>query len=196
MTLRLILASTSKYRKTMLERLDLPFDVTASGVDETPLHLESPKALAIRLSLAKAQAAYRALEGDCIIIGSDQTATLDGVATIGKPGSHEAATKQLSNASGKTLTFHSGLAVIRPGTGFCEVLSVDTKVRFKTLKPSQIETYLRREQPYDCTGSAKIETLGIALVAAVECEDPTALVGLPLIALVNMLSRAGLDVLQ
>jgi septum formation protein len=180
----------------MLERLDLPFDVAASGVDETPLPLESPKDLATRLSLAKAQAVSGAHPDDCIIIGSDQTATLDGVATIGKPGSHEAATKQLSNASGKTLTFHSGLAVIRPSTGFCEVISIDTKVRFKTLTPSQIETYLQREQPYDCTGSAKIETLGIALVAEVGCGDPTALVGLPLIALVDMLSRAGLDVLQ
>jgi septum formation protein len=180
----------------MLERLDLPFDVVASGVDETPLPLESPKDLATRLSLAKAQAVSGALPHDCIIIGSDQTATLDGVATIGKPGSHEAARKQLSNASGKTLTFHSGLAVIRPSTGFCEVISIDTKVRFKTLTPSQIETYLQREQPYDCTGSAKIETLGIALVAEVGCGDPTAVVGLPLIALVDMLSRAGLDVLQ
>jgi septum formation protein len=196
MTPRLILASTSKYRKAMLERLDLPFDVAASGVDETPLLLETPKNLATRLSLAKAHAVSGAFAGDCIIIGSDQTASLDGVATIGKPGSHEAATKQLKNASGKTLTFYSGLAVIRPSTGFCEVISIDTNVRFKTLTPSQIETYLQREQPYDCTGSAKIETLGIALVAEVECGDPTALVGLPLIALVDMLSRAGLDVLQ
>jgi septum formation protein len=196
MTPRLILASTSKYRKAMLERLDLPFDVTASGVDETPLPLETPKNLATRLSLAKARAVSGAFAGDCIIIGSDQTASLDGIATIGKPGSHEAATKQLSNASGKTLTFHSGLAVIRPSTGFSEVISIDTKVRFKTLTPSQIETYLQREQPYDCTGSAKVETLGIALVAEVECGDPTALVGLPLIALVDMLSRAGLEVLQ
>jgi septum formation protein len=196
MTPKLILASTSKYRKAMLDRLGHSFSVIAPGVDETPLPLETPKALAMRLSLAKARAVSAACTEGSIIIGSDQTATLDGIAIVGKPGSHLAATKQLAAAAGKTMTFHSGLAVICPSTGFSEVVSIDTQVHFRPLQPSQIEVYLRREEPYDCTGSAKIESLGIALVSRVTCDDPTALVGLPLIALVDMLARAGLDVLQ
>jgi septum formation protein len=195
--MQLILASTSRYRRAMLERLDRPFDVMPPGVDETHLPGETPLQIALRLSLAKAQAvAVKAKENDWIVIGSDQTATMDGISTVGKPQTHENAVLQLRQASGKQQVFHSGLAVIRPKTGFSEVLCIDTVVQFRTLSESTIEQYLRKEKPYDCTGSAKIESLGIALVASVSCPDPTALVGLPLIALTALLQRAGLSLLE
>jgi septum formation protein len=131
-----------------------------------------------------------------VVIGSDQTASIDGRTTLGKPETHENATLQLKSASGRELLFHSGLCVIRPSTQFSEVTSIEIGVKFRQLGPAQIENYLQREKPYDCTGSAKIESLGIALVERVACPDPTALVGLPLIALTDMLERAGLNVLD
>jgi septum formation protein len=195
--MQLILASTSKYRRQMLERLGIPFEVIAPGVDETPRKNETPFLLARRLSLEKAQAvAKQAKANDWIVIGSDQTASIDGRTTLGKPGTHENATTQLKNASGRELIFHSGLCVIRPSTQFSEVSSVEIGVKFRQLNAEQIENYLQREKPYDCTGSAKIESLGITLVEKVNCSDPTALVGLPLIALTDMLERAGLHVLD
>jgi septum formation protein len=194
--MQLILASTSRYRRAMLERLEHPFEIVAPGVDETHLVGETPLQIALRLSLAKAQAvAAQAGQNDWIVIGSDQTATIDGVSTIGKPESHENAVLQLSRASGNRQTFHSGLAVLRPKTGFCEVLSIATTVQFKVLSQADIQYYLHKEKPYDCTGSAKIESLGITLIESVSCPDPTALVGLPLIALTTLLERAGLKLL-
>jgi septum formation protein len=194
--MQLILASTSRYRRAMLERLAHPFEVIAPGVDEIHLPGETPLEIALRLSLAKAQAvASQADQNDWIVIGSDQTATIDGISTIGKPGSHDNAVRQLTQASGNQQTFHSGLAVIRPKTGFCEVLSIETIVQFKALTEAQIQYYLHKEKPYDCTGSAKIESLGITLIESVVCPDPTALVGLPLIALTALLQRAGLPLL-
>jgi septum formation protein len=195
--MQLILASTSKYRRQMLERLGIPFEVFAPGVDETPRKNETPFLLARRLSLAKAQAVADQANGrDWVVIGSDQTASIDGRTTLGKPETHENATIQLKSASGRELLFHSGLCVIRPSTQFSEVSSIEIGVKFRPLTAAQIEDYLQREKPYDCTGSAKIESLGIALVERVNCPDPTALVGLPLIALTDMLERAGLNVLD
>jgi septum formation protein len=195
--MKLILASSSKYRRQMLDRLGLPFEIIAPGVDETPRKNETPFLLARRLSLAKAQAVAEQAQGeDWIVIGSDQTATMNNKTTIGKPGSHSSATSQLASASGKEMLFHSGLCVLRTMTQFSEVTSVEVSVKFKQLSAEQIENYLQLEKPYDCTGSAKIESLGIALVERVNCPDPTALVGLPLIALTDMLERAGLDVLN
>jgi septum formation protein len=191
--MKLILASSSKYRQAMLRRLTDDFAVIQPGLDEGHLQGESPLQIALRLSLEKAKAVEDKAQGeDWIIIGSDQTATIDGVATIGKPVTHAAAMTQLRLASGNHMTFHSGLAVLRPSTGFQEVVSINTSVEFRTLTDDEINRYLLIEQPYDCTGSAKIESLGIALVNKVICDDPTALVGLPLIALSQMLSRAGL----
>ena len=195
--MQLILASTSKYRRQMLERLGIPFEVIAPGVDETPRKNETPFLLARRLSLAKAHAVADQANGrDWVVIGSDQTASIDGRTTLGKPETHENATLQLKSASGRELLFHSGLCVIRPSMQFSEVTSIEISVKFRQLNIAQIENYLQREKPYDCTGSAKIESLGIALVERVNCPDPTALVGLPLIALTDMLERAGLNVLD
>jgi septum formation protein len=195
--MQLILASTSKYRRQMLERLGIPFEIIAPGVDETPRKNETPFLLARRLSLAKAQAVADQAKGrDWVVIGSDQTASIDGRTTLGKPETHANATLQLKSASGRELLFHSGLCVIRPSTQFSEVTSIEIGVKFRQLKAEQIEAYLQREKPYDCTGSAKIESLGIALVERVNCPDPTALVGLPLIALIDMLERAGLNILE
>jgi septum formation protein len=195
--MQLILASTSKYRRQMLERLGIPFEIIAPGVDETPRKNETPFLLARRLSLAKAQAVADQANGqDWIVIGSDQTASIDGRTIWGKPLTHENATIQLKSASGRELLFHSGLCVIRPSMQFSEVTSIEIGVKFRPLRAEQIENYLQREKPYDCTGSAKIESLGIALVERVNCPDPTALVGLPLIALTDMLERAGLNVLD
>jgi septum formation protein len=194
--MKLILASSSKYRQAMLSRLTNDFTVIAPGLDESHLPGESPLQIALRLSLEKAKAVAGNAQGqDWVIIGSDQTATVDGTSTIGKPHTHAAAMTQLQKASGNRMMFHSGLAVLRPSTGFQEAVSIDTTVEFRTLTDDEINRYLLKEQPYDCTGSAKIESLGIALVNKVQCDDPTALVGLPLIALSQMLARAGLKLL-
>jgi len=191
---QLILASTSPYRRAVLERLRIPFDVMAPEVDEAPLPREAPIRTAKRLALAKAEA-VAARHPEAIVIGSDQTATLDGVNAIGKPGSHALAVAQLRAASGHTLTFHTGLAVVRRAVGFERVCWVDTRVRFRALSDAQIEAYLAREPAYDCAGAAKAEGLGIALIASLDGTDPTALVGLPLIELTTLLHAAGCPVL-
>ena len=186
----LVLASTSVYRRELLSRLRVPFDVEPPGVDEATRPGEPPLEVARRLSLEKALA-VAARRPDALVIGSDQTASLDGVGTIGKPGTHDRAVAQLRAASGRTLTFHTGLALVRPGAA--PLLDcVDTRVTFRELDDDEIERYLRAETPYDCAGAAKSEGLGIALLRALEGPDPTALVGLPLIRLASMLREAGL----
>jgi len=190
----LILASTSRYRRELLERLRIPFRALSPDTDETPLPGEAPAALAERLALAKA----RALAGrfpDAVVIGADQVADVDGSA-IGKPGDHARAVEQLRVMSGRTIVFQTALAVVRAARGFAEVRRVPVPVRFRTLSDAEIEFYLRTEQPYDCAGSAKCETLGIALLEAIESDDPTALIGLPLITTCTLLRAAGLDPLR
>ncbi len=189
----LILASTSRYRKELLDRLGVSFDVEAPAVDEAPQTGETPYATALRLARLKALA-VAARHRDAVVIGSDQTATLDGTTVIGKPGTHERAVAQLRAASGQALMFHTGLSVVRLATGFERTLVVDTRVRFRTLSDAQIERYLQREPAYDCAGSAKSEGLGISLLEAIEGGDPTALVGLPLIALTGLLGAAGIEI--
>jgi septum formation protein len=190
----LILASTSRYRRELLERLRLPFDVVSPQVDETPQAGESPAALAVRLAAAKA-AAVAALHPQAVVIGSDQVAELDG-SPIGKPGSHERAVAQLRAMRGRSVVFHTAVAVQRAATGYAGAALAPVTVRFRDLGDAEIEHYLRTEQPYDCAGSAKCETLGIALLAAIESDDPTALVGLPLIRTCALLREAGIDPLH
>ena len=190
----LILASTSRYRRELLERLRIPFRALAPETDETPLPGEAPAALAERLALAKARTLGTA-HPDAVVIGADQVADVDGVA-IGKPGNHERAVEQLRAMSGRTIVFQTALAVVRESIGFAEVRRVPVPVRFRTLSDAEIEFYLRTEQPYDCAGSAKCETLGIALLDAIESDDPTALIGLPLIQTAALLRAAGLDPLR
>jgi len=190
----LILGSTSRYRRDLLERLRLPFDVQVPAIDETPRPDEPPHTLALRLALAKAGEVATRFPG-AVVIGSDQVADLDG-APIGKPGSHERAVEQLRAMSGRSVVFHTAVAVVRHDTGHAGATLVAVTVRFRQLGDAEIERYLRLEQPYDCAGSAKAETLGIALLDAIESDDPTALVGLPLIATCRLLREAGLDPLQ
>jgi septum formation protein len=190
----LILASTSRYRRELLERLRIPFQALSPDTDETPLPGEAPAALAERLALAKARA-LAARFPDAVVIGADQVADVDGVA-IGKPGDHDRATAQLRAMSGRTIVFQTAFAVVRQAIGFAEVRRVPVRVRFRTLTDAEIEFYLRTEQPYDCAGSAKCETLGIALLDAIESDDPTALIGLPLIQTCQLLRAAGLDPLR
>lgn len=193
--LRLILASTSRYRRELLERLCIPFDVVPPQVDETPLAAEPPSALSERLALAKAQAVAR-LHPQAVVIGSDQVADLDGV-PIGKPGDHGRAVQQLKAMRGRKVVFHTALAVVRPSTGYVGTARVPVDVHFRAdLSDGQIEAYLRAEQPYDCAGSAKAEGLGIALLDAIRSDDPTALIGLPLTRTCALLRAAGLDPLQ
>ena len=187
----LILGSTSRYRRELLERLRLPFTVVSPEVDETPAPGEAPAALACRLALAKAQAVARAHPG-AVVIGSDQVADVDGQ-PMGKPGSHERAVAQLRTLSGRQVVFQTAVAVVRADTAFAEVSLAPVTVRFRALADAEIERYLRLEQPYDCAGSAKCETLGIALLEAIESDDPTALIGLPLIRTAQLLRAAGLD---
>jgi septum formation protein len=186
----IILASTSVYRRELLLRLRLPFEVLAPGVDETADPGEAPASTARRLSLAKARAVGER-RPDAWVIGSDQTATIDGSDLIGKPGSHERAVRQLRAASGRTLVFHTGLCLWRPGSAPL-IDCIDTRVRFRHLQDDEIERYLRAETPYDCAGSAKSEGLGASLLESQDGPDPSALVGLPLIRLAAMLREAGL----
>ncbi len=186
----LILGSTSRYRRELLSRLGLPFQVVAPEVDETPLPDEAPAALAQRLALAKAQAVAR-LHPTAVVIGSDQVADLQGE-PLGKPGTHERAVAQLRRMRGQTVLFQTALAVVCPVTGFEGVDLAVVKVVFRNLNDSEIERYLRTEQPYDCAGSAKSEGLGIALLERIDNDDPTALVGLPLIRTARLLREAGL----
>ena len=187
----LILASTSRYRRELLQRLRLPFEVQAPQVDETPLPGESPAGLAQRLALAKAHA-VAALRPGAIVIGSDQVAELDGQ-PIGKPGTHERAVAQLRRMRGRRVIFQTAVAVVHADAGYAQVLLAAVAVTFRMLSDAEIEHYLRTEEPYDCAGSAKCETLGIALLDAIDSDDPTALIGLPLIRTCRLLRAAGLD---
>ena len=187
----LILASTSRYRRELLQRLRLPFEVVAPQTDETAWLGEAPAALALRLALAKAQAVAR-LHPHAVVIGSDQVADLDGQA-LGKPGSHDRAVAQLRLLSGRQAVFQTAVAVVRADTGYAQVELASVVVGFRPLPDTEIEQYLRLEQPYDCAGSAKCETLGIALLTHIHSDDPTALVGLPLIRTCQMLRAAGLN---
>ena len=187
----LILGSTSRYRRELLERLRLPFEVHSPGVDESPQPGEAPAALAARLALAKA-CAVSAAHPNAVVIGSDQVADLDGE-PIGKPHTHERAVAQLRRMRGRSVVFHTAVAVVCEASGFAGSALVPVTVRFRELSDVEIEHYLRIEQPYDCAGSAKCETLGIALLDAIESDDPTALVGLPLIRTCALLRQAGID---
>ena len=192
--LPLILGSTSRYRRELLGRLRLPFDVQAPAVDEAPLPGETPAATALRLALAKANE-VAARFPHAVVIGSDQVAEHDGQ-PVGKPGSHERARQQLRAMSGCSVVFHTAVAVVRADTGHAGSALVPVTVRFRRLTDSEIERYLLAEQPYDCAGSAKSESLGIALLDSIESSDPTALVGLPLITTCRLLREAGLDPLS
>lgn len=191
---KLILGSTSAYRRELLNRLRLPFTVESPHVDETPLAGEHPAELARRLALAKANAVAQRFPS-CVVIGADQVADLDGHA-LGKPGTHERATLQLRQMRGKTVIFQTALAVVCLDTGFCQQGLAAVKVTFRYLDDVEIENYLRQEQPYDCAGSAKSEGLGIVLLDSIESDDPTALVGLPLIRTSQMLRAAGIQLLM
>lgn len=191
---KLILGSTSPYRRELLSRLHVPFDVQSPHVDETPLPHEAPASLASRLALAKAQAVAQ-LHPASVVIGSDQVADLDGQA-LGKPMTHERAVAQLRQMRGKTVVFQTAVAVVCAASGFCQQALAPVMVRFRELSDEEIESYLRREKPYDCAGSAKSEGLGIALLDAIESDDPTALVGLPLIRTCRMLRAAGIPLLS
>jgi len=191
MVRRLILASTSPYRRELLLRLQLPFEVMAPGVDEAALPGEAPSVLAQRLALRKARA-VAGRHTDAAVIGSDQVAELDGEA-LGKPGGHDRAVQQLRAMRGRAVRFHTAVAVVCVATGFERQALVTVRVHFRQLSDDEIERYLELEQPYDCAGSAKCEGLGIVLLDAIESDDPTALVGLPLIRTSAMLREAGLD---
>lgn len=191
---RLILGSTSPYRRELLSRLRLPFDVVSPQVDESPLLGEAPRALALRLAMAKARA-VAALHPQAVVIGSDQVADLDGE-PLGKPGTHARATVQLQRMRGKTVVFQTAVAVVCIGTGFAQVELAQVNVIFRNLDDAEIERYLQAETPYDCAGSAKSEGLGIALLESIDSDDPSALVGLPLIRTCALLRAAGIDPLQ
>ena len=191
---RLILGSTSRYRRELLTRLRLPFEVEAPGVDETPQPGEAPAALARRLALEKARA-VAARHPHAVVIGSDQVADLAGE-PLGKPGDHARAVVQLQRMSGQRVVFQTALAVVRRDTGFEAVDLAAVSVTFRTLSAAEIEAYLRLDEPYDCAGSARSESLGVALLSKIDSDDPTALVGLPLIRTCALLRAAGLDPLD
>lgn len=190
---RLILASSSKYRKELLSRLHVPFEVLVPSIDETPDPGEEPEATALRLAHQKAVAVAAQIPA-ALVIGSDQVATLDGE-QIGKPGSHANALKQLQKMRGRRVIFHTALCLWDGRTAGTEqapqLENVQTFVTFRDLPDHELDAYLRIEQPYDCAGSAKNEGLGIAIIEKIESADPTALTGLPLIALTTMLRRTG-----
>ena len=188
-----VLGSTSRYRRELLSRLHLPFEVAAPEVDETPQAGESPRDLALRLALAKARAVAARHPG-AVVIGSDQVADLAGE-PLGKPGIHERAVQQLQRMRGQTVVFQTALAVVCIETGFEQVDLAPVRVKFRDVSDAEIENYLRIEKPYDCAGSAKSEGLGIALLESIDNDDPTALVGLPLIRTARMLRAAGVQLL-
>ncbi len=190
---QVILGSTSAYRRELMNRLRIPFDVQAPNVDETANSGESPLQLAQRLALAKARAVAKKFP-EAVVIGSDQVADLDGLA-LGKPGNFERATMQLLQMRGKTVIFHTALAVVCHDSGFVAQDCASVNVVFRDLSDAEITAYLLAETPYDCAGSAKSEGLGIALLASIDSDDPTALVGLPLIRTCNMLRDAGVKLL-
>jgi septum formation protein len=193
MNRKLILGSTSVYRRELLQRLRVPFSVESPQVDETPVPGEQPAALAQRLALAKAQAVARRFPA-AIVIGSDQVADLAGE-PLGKPGNHARAVQQLQQMSGKTVVFQTAVAVVCLESGFCQQALAPVQVQFRTLTATEIENYLQAERPYDCAGSAKSEGLGIALLERIDNDDPTALIGLPLIRTAALLRAAGMDLL-
>jgi len=188
----LILGSTSPYRRELLGRLRLPFEVVSPAVDETPRPAEAPADLARRLALAKAHA-VAAQHPHAVVIGSDQVADLGGE-PLGKPGDHARATEQLRRMRGRSVVFQTAVAVVCQETGFERLDLAPVRVAFRDLSDAEIENYLRAEQPYDCAGSARSEGLGIALLDAIDSDDPTALVGLPLIRTCQLLRAAGLQV--
>ena len=190
---QVILGSTSAYRRELMNRLRIPFDVQAPHVDETAKSGESPLQLAQRLALAKARAVAKKFP-EAVVIGCDQVADLDGLA-LGKPGNFERATMQLRQMRGKTVIFHTALAVVCHDSGFVAQDCASVNVVFRDLSGAEITAYLLAETPYDCAGSAKSEGLGIALLASIDSDDPTALVGLPLIRTCNMLRDAGVKLL-
>ena len=189
----LVFASTSPYRRELLARLGLAFEVFSPGIDEEPLCDEAPADTAIRLARAKAQAGA-ARHAYAVVIGSDQVAELDGH-RLDKPGTCERAARQLELLSGRFADFHTAVAVLNGASGKLQVQTVTTRVHFRPLSKRQIDAYLQREQPFDCAGSAKSEGLGIALIRRIERTDPTTLIDLPLIALTEMLQAEGLEVL-
>ncbi|OJZ18945.1 MAG: septum formation protein Maf [Thiobacillus sp. 65-29] len=191
--MKLVLASTSRYRRELLSRLHVPFEVLAPDVDETPLPGESPSATALRLSVLKAQAAAASWP-DALIIGSDQVLML-GEAQLGKPGNYANAFAQLKAMQGRAMVFHTALTLLNSRTGRTQTRDVPTTVHIRRLSDAQIAAYLEKEKPYDCAGSAKSESLGIALMERMDSADPTALIGLPLMALTGMLANEGVDVL-
>lgn len=190
---RIVLGSSSPFRKALLEKLDLSFDCDSPDIDETPLKGEHPKDMVARLAKAKAEAIAER-HPQSIIIASDQCATLDGE-IIGKPGDHENAVKQLQNASGRTVTFYTSLCVFNAGTNQYEETVEPFYVYFRDLEEQQIENYLKKEEPYNCAGSFKSEGLGIALFERLEGNDPNTLIGLPLIQLIKMLERFHIEVI-
>jgi septum formation protein len=189
----LVLGSTSRYRRELLARLGLPFEVAAPDIDETPLPGEAPVATALRLSEAKARA-VAARYPDALVIGSDQVADCDGRA-VSKPGDRANAQRELRALSGRTIVFHTGIALVDAASGRCQREMVDVTSVFRALTDREIDAYLDREAPYDCAGGVKSEALGIALFERITSDDPTALVGLPLIALCRMLRAEGVEVL-
>ena len=188
---RLVLASTSRYRQELLARLGIAFETVAPGVDESPLAGETPQLLALRLACAKAQAVQAAFP-DALIIGCDQVAVV-GATLLDKPGTHARAVEQLMRMSGKPVAFFTALCLLNARTLRRQSAIVAVTVHMRELGMDQIERYLRAERPYDCAGSARIEGLGIALVARLESDDPTALIGLPLIRLCDMLKSEGVE---
>ena len=190
----IILGSSSRYRRELMTRLRLPFDVVAPDVDESPLPGEAPLAMTLRLALAKAQAVAR-LHPQAVVIGSDQVCDLDGLA-LGKPGNHARATAQLQRLRGHSVQFHTAVAVVCTDTGNQAEDLARVQVRFRQLTDDEIETYLRLDEPYDCAGSGRCEALGITLMDAIVSDDPTALVGLPLIRTARLLRGAGIDPLH
>ena len=189
----LILASSSLYRRGLLERLRIPFAISSPQLDETARPGELPRETALRLALAKARA-VAACNPQALIIGADQVADLDGQA-MGKPGNYDRAVMQLRAMRGRSVIFHTALCVLDAASGRHQIDNVPSAVRFRELSDAQIETYLRIEQPYDCAGSAKIESLGIALVHKIKSDDPSALIGLPLMMLVSMLKREQVEII-
>lgn len=190
---QLILASTSLYRRELLGRLRIPFEVAAPQVDETPLPGEAPRSLALRLALAKAQAVAVQFP-QAVVIGSDQVADLDGQ-PLGKPGQHDRAVAQLQSMRGRVVIFQTAVSVVCQASGFADTQLASVNVQFRELSDAEIEAYLQAEEPYDCAGSAKSEGLGIALLDQIDNDDPTALVGLPLIRTCQMIRAAGVRIL-
>lgn len=190
---QLVLASTSRYRRELLSRLHIPFEVAAPNVDETPLPGETPSTTALRLSVLKAQAVATQFPV-ALIIGSDQVLMLDSE-QLGKPGNFENAYAQLKKMQGRAMVFHTALTLLNSKTGKTQTRDIPTVVHIRKLTDAQIKAYLEKERPYDCAGSAKSESLGIALMERMDSPDPTALIGLPLMALTEMLLNEGVDVL-